>query len=83
MLTAQHCGGGAEGGGHGLDDHCNARGDAKLRSRAISAAFRYAGGAVMKKKKTRSVQYALQWRLVGNRWRLVGNRWRLEGNRWG
>ena len=40
------------------------------------------GGAIMKKKKTRSVQYALRWRLVGNRWRLVGNRWRLVGNRW-
>ena len=36
----------------------------------------------MKKKKTRSVQYALRWRLVGNRWQLVGNRWRLVGNRW-
>ena len=36
------------------------------------------GGAVMKrKKKTRSVQYTLRWRPVGNRWRLVGNRWRL------
>ena len=42
-----------------------------------------AGGAVIKKKKkTRSVQYALHWRLVGNRWQLVGNRWRLVGNRW-
>ena len=39
-----------------------------------------AGGAVMKKKKTRSVQYALRWRPVGNRWRLVGNRWRLVCN---
>ena len=39
------------------------------------------GGAIMK-KKTRSVQYAPRWRLVGNRWRLVGNRWRLVGNRW-
>ena len=36
----------------------------------------------MKKKKTRSVQYALRWRPVGNRWRLVGNRWRLVCNRW-
>ena len=34
------------------------------------------------KKKTLSVQYALRWRLVGNRWRLVGNRRRLVGNRW-
>ena len=33
------------------------------------------------KKKTLSVQYALQWRLVGNRWQLVGNRWRLVGKR--
>ena len=41
-----------------------------------------AGGAVMKKKKTRSVQYALRWRSVGNRWRLVGNRWPLVCNRW-
>ena len=40
------------------------------------------GGAIMKKTKTRSVQYALRWRPVGNRWRLVGNRWRLVGNRW-
>ena len=41
-------------------------------------------GAVMKKKtKTRSVQYALRWLLVGNRWRLVGNQWQLEGNCWG
>ena len=39
----------------------------------------WAGGALM---KTRSVQYALRWRLVGNRWRLVCNRWRLVGNRW-
>ena len=36
----------------------------------------------MEKKKTRSVQYALRWRPVGNRWRLVGNRWRLVCNRW-
>ena len=36
----------------------------------------------MKEKKTRSVQYALRWRPVGNRWRLVGNRWRLVCNRW-
>ena len=35
------------------------------------------------KKKTRSVQYALRWRLVGNRWQLVGNGWQLEGNRLG
>ena len=35
-----------------------------------------------KKRKTRSVQYALRWRPVGNRWRLVGNRWRLVCNRW-
>ena len=35
----------------------------------------------MKEKKTRSVQYALRWRLVGNRWRLVGNQWRLVGSR--
>ena len=27
------------------------------------------------KKKTRSVQSALRWRLVGNRWQLEGNRW--------
>ena len=40
------------------------------------------GGAVMEKKKTRSVQYTLRWRPVGNRWRPVGNRWRLVGNRW-
>ena len=36
----------------------------------------------MGKKKPRSVQYALRWRLVGNRWRLVCNRWRLVCNRW-
>ena len=41
----------------------------------------WAGGAIME-KKTRSVQYALRWRPVGNRWRLVCNRWRLVGNRW-
>ena len=40
------------------------------------------GGAVMKEKKNRSVQYALQWRPVCNRWRLVCNRWRLVCNRW-
>ena len=33
-----------------------------------------------RKKNTRSVQYALRWRLVCNRWRLVGNRWRLAGS---
>ena len=49
---------------------------------AVHIAGRRSGGAVMKKKKTRSVQYALRWRPVGNRWRLVGNRWRLVGNRW-
>ena len=38
------------------------------------------GGAVIKIKKTRSVQYALRWRPVGNRWRLVVNRWRLVCN---
>ena len=32
----------------------------------------------MKKKKTRSVQYALQWRLVCNRWRL----WVTDGGWW-
>ena len=34
------------------------------------------------KKKTRSVQYTLRWRPVGNRWPLVCNRWRLVCNRW-
>ena len=33
-----------------------------------------AQGVPQWKKKTQSVQYALKWRLVGNRWRLVGNR---------
>ena len=36
----------------------------------------------MKGKKTRSVQYALRWRPVGNQWRLVCNQWRLVCNQW-
>ena len=42
----------------------------------------YSRGCRNGKKKLPSVQYVLQWRLVGNQWRLVGNRWRLVGNRW-
>ena len=49
----------------------------------VCARARVCRGCRNEKKKTRSVQYALQWRLVGNRWRLVGNQWQLEGNCWG